>query len=67
VIARKVWGGNRTWNGARTQEVLASVLRTCCQQGRDAFARMVGLRRDPKAKVLDIIPTARSPSERDRP
>src|SRR5215831_5306490 len=35
VIARKVWGGNRTWNGA------------CCapagQQGKDAFPRCVRL------------------------
>src|ERR1700722_17075057 len=31
VIARKVWGGNRTWEGARTQQILVSVLRTCWQ------------------------------------
>jgi len=61
VIARKVWGGNRTWNGARTQGILASVLRTCRQQGKDAFARIVGLLRAPKAKTLDIVPAARSP------
>jgi transposase len=29
VIARKVWGGRRTWEGTRTQQILASVLRTC--------------------------------------
>ena len=28
-MARKTWGGNRTANGARTQQILASVLRTC--------------------------------------
>ena len=33
VVNRKVWGGNRTWAGARAQGVLASVLRTCHQQG----------------------------------
>src|ERR1039458_6135944 len=43
VIARKVWGGSRTWEGARTQQVLVSVLRTCWQQGKDAFERMVSL------------------------
>src|SRR5712692_8821633 len=32
VIARKVWGGNRSWEGARTQQILVSVLRTCWQQ-----------------------------------
>jgi len=40
VIARKVWGGNRTWEGARTQQIPVSVLRTCWQQGKDAFARL---------------------------
>ena len=29
VVNRKVWGGNRTWAGARAQGVLCSVLRTC--------------------------------------
>jgi hypothetical protein len=31
VILRKVWGGNRTWAGARAQSVLMSVWRTCWQ------------------------------------
>ena len=56
VIARKVWGGNRTWEGARTQQVLVSVLRTCWQQGKDAFARVVWLLRAPQAVTLDIVP-----------
>jgi transposase len=37
VILRKVWGGNRTWVGARAQVVLTSVWRTCWQQGRSAL------------------------------
>jgi transposase len=36
VILRKVWGGSRTWAGARAQSVLMSVWRTCWQQGRCA-------------------------------
>lgn len=56
VIARKVWGGNRTWKGARTQQVLVSVLRTCWQQGKDAFARLVGLLRAPRSLTLDLVP-----------
>lgn len=56
VIARKVWGGNRTWEGARTQQVLVSVLRTCWQQGKDAFTRVVSLMRAPQAVILDIVP-----------
>jgi transposase len=37
VILRKVWGGSRTWAGARAQAVLMSVLRTCWQQARSAL------------------------------
>lgn len=56
VIARKVWGGNRTWEGARTQQILVSVLRTCWQQGKDAFTRLVGMLRAPQATTLDLVP-----------
>src|ERR1041384_2641172 len=55
-IARKGWGGNRTWEGARTQQILVSVLRTCWQQGKDAFTRCVRLLRAPRAVILDIVP-----------
>jgi hypothetical protein len=58
VIARKVWGGSRTWEGARTQQVLVSVLRTCWQQGKDAFGRMVSLLRARRSMMLDIVPGA---------
>jgi transposase len=37
VILRKVWGGSRTWPGARAQSVRMSVWRTCWQQGRSAM------------------------------
>jgi transposase len=37
VILRKVWGGSRTWAGARAQSVLMSVWRTSCQQGGSAL------------------------------
>jgi transposase len=58
VIARKVWGGSRTWQGARTHQILASVLRTCWQQGKDAFTRCVRLLRAPRTVILDIVPGA---------
>jgi len=61
VIARKVWGGNRTWQGAWTHQVLASLLRTCWQQGKDAYARLVGLLRAPGRVILDIVPGAVEP------
>jgi transposase len=37
VVNRKVWGGNRTWIGARAQAVLMSVIATTRQLGHDAF------------------------------
>jgi transposase len=37
VILRKVWGGSRTWAGARAQAVLMSVWRTCWQRGVSAL------------------------------
>jgi transposase len=58
VIARKVWGGSRTWEGARTQQILVSVLRTCWQQGKDAFGRILSLLRTPQRVILDIVPGA---------
>jgi len=36
VILRKVWGGSRTWAGARARAVLMSAWRTCGQLGRSA-------------------------------
>jgi hypothetical protein len=33
-----------------------SVLRTCWQQGKDAFARLVWLLRAPQAATLDLVP-----------
>jgi hypothetical protein len=58
VIARKVWGGSRTWEGAWTQQVLVSVLRTCWQQGKDVFTRLVATLRAPRRVILDIVPGA---------
>lgn len=37
VVNRKVWGGNRTWVGARAQEVLMTVLGTCSRTGRNGL------------------------------
>ena len=47
VILRKVWGGSRTWAGARAQSVLMSVWRTCWQQGRCALDFLSQLLRGP--------------------
>src|SRR5437868_120354 len=58
VIARKVWGGNRTWDGAQTQQILVSVLRTCWQQDKDPFPRLISLLCSRGEAILDIVPGA---------
>lgn len=60
-MARKTWGGNRTANGARTQQILASVLRTCWQQGKSAFDQLVKLLRSARPILLEIVPAELSP------
>jgi transposase len=40
VVNRKVWGGNRTENGATAQSVLMSILRTSWQRGGDALGTL---------------------------
>jgi len=53
VILRKVWGGNRTWIGARAQAVLMSVWRTCWQRGQQALDFLSQLlRRHPSPVAL---------------
>ena len=37
VVNRKVWGGNRTWLGAGTQQVLMSVFQTCRRHARSVL------------------------------
>ena len=49
VLLRKVWGGNRTWAGARAQSVLMSVWRTCWQHRRSALDFLSHLLRSPPA------------------
>jgi transposase len=72
VVNRKSWGGNLTWRGAATQQVLASVLRTARQQGRDPVEIMTRLLRASGPVVADLaiprprprrlaLPAARSP------
>jgi transposase len=52
VVARKVWGGNRTKKGAHIQEVLTSILRTSHQRGADPLPELAALLRAPKPYVL---------------
>jgi hypothetical protein len=60
--ARKNWGGNRTWRGARAQAVLTSVIQTGKQQGKDPFQLLLDLfcSSDPKM-ILDLLPDTAPP------
>lgn len=55
-VTRKVWGGNRTEQGARTQSVLVSILQTCRQLLRPATAFLEQLLHMPKAQSLELTP-----------
>lgn len=58
VIARKLSAGNRTEAGAETHAVLASVLRTCCRQGRGILEALTALLRHGPGRVLEFDHTA---------
>jgi transposase len=51
VVTRKICGGNRSWLGAATQQILASVLRTAHQRQLDVRAVIVSLLRAPSPTV----------------
>ncbi len=55
VINRKSWGGNLTQRGARTQQVITSVLRSASQQRRDPLALLADLLRNPAPSVADLV------------
>lgn len=57
-VARKTWGGNRSENGAKTQQILISILTPCRQQGKDSFERITELFLSPTAMVLDLVPNS---------
>jgi transposase len=52
--SRKAWGGNRTWAGADTWQVLTSVLRTASQQDRDPIELLACLLQTPVPIVADL-------------
>jgi transposase len=43
VVTRKLCGGNRSWNGADTQQILASVIRTTSQRQLNPYAVLASL------------------------
>jgi transposase len=56
VILRKVWGGNRTWVGARAQAVLMSVWRTCWQRRQNAVTFLSQLLRRCQPALVGLPP-----------
>jgi transposase len=61
VVTRKIWGGNRTASGAVTQQTIASVLRTCHQQGVDPCPMLEDLLRSPVATLVPLPSLASGP------
>jgi transposase len=71
VVNRKHWGGNRTWHGADSQQVLMSVIRSARQQDADPVALLADLQRHrlPTIAAALKIPAAarRLPDSPDPP
>ena len=59
VVTRKIWGGNRTPQGAVTQQVLLTVYRTCDQQNADPYALIEELLRSPVPRLV-LLPSLAS-------
>jgi transposase len=54
VVNRKVWGGNRTWAGARAQGILMSVIRTCRQRACAPFAFLIDAHCQPEPQLIPV-------------
>ena len=52
VVNRKVWGGNRTWLGARWQSIITSLVRTCEQRALNAFDYLLKALSQPPPTLL---------------
>jgi transposase len=62
VCARKNWGGNKTWRGARAAAVVGSICRTAIQQGVDPLAVLAEIARSDGARSgLPRLPTSLGP------
>jgi transposase len=55
VVNRKAWGGNFSWNGAETQEVLSSVIATSRMQGKDPVSVLVPLLKSPTPRLAELV------------
>jgi len=66
VVNRKQWGGNRTWHGADTQQVLMSVIRTARQQHTDPVALLADLLHQPTPRPSPAL-TIPTPARQQLP
>src|SRR5207247_3378810 len=55
IVNRKSWGGNRSWDGARTQQITMSVIRTANQQGIDTIELMTSAKRTRSSAVSELF------------
>lgn len=55
VVNRKTWGGNRSWAGAKTQSVMASVIATAAKNGVDAVAYLAARARSPDPAIAFLL------------
>jgi transposase len=64
IVNRKSWGGNRGWQGARTQQITMSVIRTARQQHLDPLELMINAQhsRAPAPSALLNLPARASPT-----
>jgi transposase len=64
IVNRKSWGGNRTPNGAHTQQITMSVIRTAHQQNIDPLELMATAQRSrvPAASDRITLPARASPT-----
>lgn len=67
VVTRKVCGGNRTDEGRKTQQTIATVLRTSIQRGLDFCALVSEALRSPVPRIIDIQTRNLSPTGPDPP
>jgi transposase len=61
IVNRRNWGGNRTTNGARTQQIAISVIRTARQQGLDPLEVMTAAQHSSAVSELIKLPARASP------
>ena len=52
IVNRKVWDGNRTWQGAPGQGILTSMIRACERRSPDAFDFLTHALRRPTPQLL---------------